>query len=87
MQKKFLKEWYRVTKKAEKVYTLMRTGIIIYLMKLKKKTFRKPKDGSRKGGFIYKKSKIMENLAKVLPLSQVFRPDWDKRNIANIGIP
>ena len=33
-----------------------------------------------KGGFIYNKSKIMENLAKVLPLSQTFRPDWDREH-------
>ena len=82
-----LKEWYRVTKKAEKFCTLMPIGTTIYLMKMKEKTFGRPKDGPGKGGFIYNKSKIMENLAKVLPLSQTFRPDWDKRNITYVGIP
>ena len=38
-----------------------------------------------KGGFIYNKSKIMENLAKVLPLSQKFRPDWDKEISPMLG--
>ena len=27
----------------------------------------------------------MENLAKVLPLSQVFRPDWDKEILPTLG--
>ena len=48
----------------------MRTGIPIYKMKLKKKKhLENQKMVQEKGGFIYKKSKIMENLAKVLPLS------------------
>ncbi len=38
-----------------------------------------------KGGFIYNKSKIMENLAKVLPLSQTFRPDWDRETLPTLG--
>ncbi len=59
---------------------LMPIGTTIYLMKMKKETFGKPKDGPGKGGFIYNKSKIMENLAKVLPLSQTFRPDWDREH-------
>lgn len=43
-----LKEWYRVTKKAEKFCTLMPIGTTIYLMKMKKRNIWKTKRWSGK---------------------------------------
>ena len=71
-------------KKVEKFCTLMPIGTIIYLMKNEKKTFE-TKRYLGKGGFIYTNQKIMENLAKVLPLSQTFRPDWDRETLPTLG--
>ena len=51
----------------------------------KKKHLENQKMVREKGGFIYNKSKIMENLAKVLPLSQTFRPDWDRETLPTLG--
>ncbi len=81
-----LKEWYRVTKKGGKVlYFDANWYYYLFNEDEKKKHLENQKMVQEKGGFIYNKSKIMENLAKVLPLSQTFRPDWDKKILPMLG--
>ena len=79
-------EWYRVTKKGGKVlYFDANWYYYLFNENEKKKHLENQKMVREKGGFIYNKSKIMENLAKVLPLSQTFRPDWDRETLPTLG--
>lgn len=84
--KAILKEWNRVTKKGGKVlYFDANWYYYLFDEVSKKKHLENEKEVREKGGFLYNKAKVMENLAKVLPMSQKFRPAWDEEVLPEIG--
>lgn len=83
------RDWYRVLNKGGRLLNFDANWYLYLYDDEKRKGYEQDRLNTSKKGYedqyICPNSNIMEDIARKLPLSKIYRPEWDMKELINIG--